>query len=157
MKRMAFWVLLAMIMGVSACNEPKETDTTQEEARVTAAFDGFIQTLEQGDQEGYYTYLTDDFVGYDPGRAPLKLDDQFRKDMASFFETTTFKLKNHQTQEVIVRDDIAVHRHTGTIVLGSRTNDSLSPLTLKVNYLDVMEKDASGDWKLKIHTVNVSQ
>lgn len=150
-------ILLLISLLTFSCNQTKEQNTTEEQERVEKTFVDFITAIEQADEEAYYSFLTDDFVGYDPGRPPLKLNDQFRSDMASFFETTTFKMTDHDTQEVIVRDDIAIHRHTGTIVLGSKKDSTLSKMTMKINYLDVMKKDENGDWKFKVHTLNMSQ
>ncbi len=151
-----YLIALFIISSFTGCNTPEKTNTEAEEAKVRETFDQFTNAIESGDMEAYLSFLTDDFVGYDPGRAPITISDSFKNDMQAFFETTSFKLTKHKTQEVIVRGDIAVHRHTGTLLLGSK-KDSVKSMAMNVNYLDVMQKNASGDWKFKIHTVNMSQ
>lgn len=156
MKRILISLSLLLVLA-TGCQQPTAIDTTAEEIKVRETFLAFIDAIERGDEEAYYSFLTEDFVGYDPGRPPLKVNDQFKKDMHSFFESTTFKLVDHDSQEVIVRDDIAIHRHTGTLVLGSKNDSTLGKMNMKINYLDVMKKQENGDWKFKMHTLNVSQ
>lgn len=156
-KAMKRYFLLILSLILFSCGQPNNSvDTSAEEAKVRETFEQFIDAIEQGDMEAYLSYFTDDFVGYDPGRPPVEMNDTFREETKAFFESTSLKLTNHETQEVIVRDDIAVHRHTGTLLLGNK-KDSSKAMSMNINYLDIMKKQPDGSWKFKMHTVNVGQ
>jgi len=144
--------LLSIIAG---CTNKQQTDTRLEQEKVRRVFTDFIAAIEAGDTDGYFSYLTDDFIGYDAGRKPIHIGNEFRDEMEAFFTANTFNLTNHESQEVIVQNDIAIHRHAGTITIKPKTDTT--SIVFDVKYLDILKKDESGNWKIYMHTVSPNQ
>lgn len=62
---------------------------------------------------------------------------------------------NHESNEIVVRCDIALQRHRGPVTISPK-NDTTRFRT-DVKYLDVMRKNDNGEWKIYIHSSSPNQ
>lgn len=145
-------MLLFLSLSLSSYKKFSDSEDIKEADKVRVAFNEFIHSIESGNVDGYFKYITSDFIGYDAGRGPITNMNELRTELEGLFLSHTFKLTNYESQEVIIRDDIAIHRHKGLIVLQSKADGNA--IELDVKYLDVMKKDNEGNWKLYIHSVS---
>ena len=155
MKHLKTTTLAFLLLLIFGCTNTEKPDTRIEQEKVQQVFNDFISSIEAGDVNGYFSYLTDDFIGYDPGREPISNNEEFRKEMEGFFTANTFKLTNHKSQEVIVRNDIAIHRHKGTITISPKSDTT--EIQMNVKYLDILRKNDKGEWQIYMHTVNPNE
>jgi ketosteroid isomerase-like protein len=152
MKTLLKTALTLTLLLIIGCGKSEKSDTASEQEKVKQVFTDFITEIEAGNVDGYFSYITDDFIGYDAGREPITNLDTFRIELEEFFAANTFRLTNHKSEEVIVRDDIAIHRHRGLITIRPKA-DTLK-IQMDAKYLDILKKNESGDWKIYIHSVS---
>jgi ketosteroid isomerase-like protein len=152
MKTLLNATLTLTLLLIIGCDKSDKSDTASEQEKVKQVFTDFINEIEEGNVDGYFSYITDDFIGYDSGREPITNLDTFRIELEEFFAANTFRLTNHKSEEVIVRDDIAIHRHRGLITIRPKA-DTLK-IQMDAKYLDILKKNESGDWKIYIHSVS---
>lgn len=152
MKTLQNLCCLAFILLISSCTITDKPTIEEEQEKVRQVFNSFVKAVEAGDVDAYVSHLTDDFIGYDAGSPPIADRDALRTMLTGFFAKNTFKVSNYKSQEVIISDGIAVHRHKGFITI-VRKKDS-TKTELEVKYLDVLEKNEKGEWKIKIHSVS---
>jgi len=154
MKRYSFWVLILLLLPVLACNKESKPNLKAEKDAVEQVFTDFMKEVEVGNTDGYFKYVTKDFLGYDAGMEPISNPDTLRAFLNDFFSHNTLNVIDRVPQEVIVRDDIAIYRHLGTMVITPK-NDSVS-VRIPVKYLDVLRKE-NGVWKMYIHSASPNQ
>ncbi len=155
MKTRLSTTLLLSILLIMGCGKSEKPDIALEQEKVKQVFNDFIKEIEAGNTDGYFTYITDDFLGYDAGAELITNLDTLRTILDNFFSANTFSLTNYKSEEVIIRDDIAIHRHRGTITITSKADTT--QLQMDVKYLDVLRKNENGDWKIYIHSVSPNQ
>jgi len=153
-KRYSYWILILLLVPVVACNENKPNPQAEKDA-VEQVFTDFMKEVEAGNTDGYFKYVTNDFLGYDAGMEPITNHDSLRAFLNDFFTYNTLNVIDRVRQEVIVRDDIAIYRHLGTMVITPK-NDSVS-IKIPVKYLDVLRKNENGVWKMYIHSASPNQ
>jgi len=152
MNKLLNFALAFTFLLIAGCAKNEKPDTLIEQEKVRQVFSDFIKTLEAGDVDGYFSYITDDFIGYDAGREPITDIAAFRSELGGFLANNTFELSNYKSQEVIVRNDIAIHRHRGTVTISPKGDTTQMQLDLK--YLDILRKNEDGDWKIYMHTAS---
>ncbi len=148
-------VLLCAFMMMSACNETTNTNSKADRDAVEKVFTDFMKEVEKSNVDGYFRYVTPDFLGYDAGMAPITNTDSLRKFLTDFFSHNTLAVTDRVPQEVIIRDDIAIYRHTGTMVITSKADSS--SIRIPVKYLDILKKTREGTWKMYIHSESPNQ
>ncbi len=155
MKRYSYWILILLFVSVLACNKKSESNSQVEKDTVEKVFTDFMKEVEAGNTDGYFKYVTKDFLGYDAGMEPISNQDSLRAFLNDFFLHNTLKVINRVPQEVIIRDDIAIYRHLGTMVISPK-NDSVS-VKIPIKYLDVLRKNENGIWKMYVHSASPNQ
>lgn len=155
MKRSSYWILILLLLPVLACHNESKPNPQSEKDDVEQVFTDFMKEVEAGNTNGYFNYVTKDFLGYDAGMEPITNQDSLRAFINDFFSNNTLHVIDRVSQEVIVRDDIAIYRHLGTMVITPK-NDSVS-VKIPVKYLDVLRKNENGIWKMYIHSASPNQ
>lgn len=144
-------ILFLFSFFLISCNCNKETDLSNEKEKVKNVFPTWIEAIsESQNAEEYFNYVTDDYISMESGSHPVSDQNVLMTSISGLIENYNFHFKNWESQEVIVRDDIAIHRHTGILVLESKADSSKIELDMK--YMDVMKKDLNGNWKIYIHS-----
>lgn len=154
MKRYSNWGLILLLLPVFACNNESKPNPQAEKDDVEQVFTDFMKEVEAGNTDGYFKYVTKDFLGYDAGMEPISNPDSLRAFLNDFFSHNILNVTDRVPQEVIIRDDIAIYRHLGTMVITPK-NDSVS-VEIPVKYLDVLRKK-NGVWKMYIHSASPNQ
>ena len=153
MNRYSYWILILLLFPFVACkNKP---NPQAEKYAVEQVFTDFMKEVEAGNTDGYFKYVTNDFLGYDAGMKPITSHDSLRAFLNDFFTHNTLDVTDRVPQEVIIRDDIAIYRHLGTMVITPK-NDSVS-VKIPVKYLDILRKNKNGVWKMYIHSASPNQ
>ncbi len=132
------------------CNS--NTDYSSNELSIKEHIQNWINTAAKGDTEGYFDFITDDFIYYGPDAKPIDNLDSLRAFLGPFFENNTFSMPEWKTSEIIIRDDIAIHIFSGIAYIESK--DGKSKYELDRKYIDIYRKEADGEWKCYIHTYN---
>lgn len=155
MKRYSNWILIFILVFVMACSSESKQNSQSEEDAVKQVFTDFMNEVEAGSTDGYFKYITKDFLGYDAGMKPITNQDSLRAFLNDFFSNNRLNVIDRISQEVIVREDIAIYRHLGTMVISPK-NDSNS-IKIPVKYLDILKKNENGVWKMYIHSASPNQ
>ncbi len=151
MKTRQTLILLSVILVLMGCKDVTKTDTKEEQEKVRTLFTNWVKDITESESaDAYFKYVTDDFILMEAGADQVSDKGKMKADINSLFASNTFHIENWQSQEVIVRDDIAIHRHSGLFVIKSKTDTTRQEINLK--YLDILKKDKNGDWKVYIHS-----
>lgn len=143
-------VLLSLVL-LFGCREVSEEDIAAEQEKVRTVFTSWVKdVVENQNADTYFNYVTDDFMIMEAGAPPLSDRDKIKAGWVDLFAASSIGLEDWQSQEVIVRDDIAIHRYTGIVVIKSKSDTSKLEISLK--YLDILKKDKNGEWKVYIHS-----
>ena len=149
------YLALSILLLLTACQKQESVDLEKEKQKVRQVFLDQIKEVEAGNTDGIFTTITDDYISYNAGEEPIKNLDTLRTILDDFFAVNTFKLTKHESQEIIIRDDIAIHRHKSTVII--RPKNDTTEILIPVKYLDVLRKNENGDWKIYIHSVSPNQ
>ncbi len=155
MKRSTYWILILLLLAVLACHKESKLNPQAEKDDVEQVFTDFMKEVEAGNTDGYFKYVTKDFLGYDAGMEPISNLDTLRAFLNDFFSHNRLNVIDRVPQEVIIRNDIAIYRHLGTMVISPK-NDSTN-IKIPVKYLDVLKKNENGVWKMYIHSASPNQ
>lgn len=151
MKTRQTLTLSSVILLLMGCNDVTKTDTKEEQEKVRTLFTNWVKEVTESESaDAYFKYVTDDFILMEAGADQDSDKEKMKADINSLFANNTFQIDNWQSQEVIVRDDIAIHRYSGLVVIKSKTDTSRQEINLK--YLDILKRNKNGDWKVYIHS-----
>jgi ketosteroid isomerase-like protein len=146
--------LLSILM--MDCKVENKTDSNEEE-RIRMFYPNWIsEFMETKDPNDYIKSITDDYVlmgcGFDPITSRDTIQSDLRKLVASDFK---IKITDCQSHEIIIRDDIAIHRYTCFEVLTSKSDTIENKVAF--NYLDILNKTSDNKWKIHLHLATVRQ
>lgn len=145
---------LILITGV-ACDRTDLIDTSLDEQQIKENFKHWVEGAERGDVEDYFNFITDDFIYLGPGARPISNRDSLRTFLTRFFNNNTFSLPTWETHEIIVGDDLAIHRYSGVAFIKAKNDSTILELDRK--YLDVLIKDTKGIWKAHLHSFSTNK
>lgn len=112
-----------------------------------------IDASEAGDANGYLAHTTNDFLWHGTGSSPVRGSENVLQFLSEFFETSEFKLPEWATDEIAVTENIAIHRWSGVAEITPKSGGDSTYRDTR--YLDVLTREAGGDWKVAIHTFEV--
>ena len=105
-----------------------------------------------GDLEGYFDFITDDFLwlGDDDGPG-INNHDALRKYLLPFYESYRFSLKDVEPVDITFSADgmIAIHQYLGTA--GIESKETGETIWYKRRYVDFWRKDDDGLWRCSRH------
>ena len=155
MKTRIIITILMTLFVITGCGEGMKADDPAEQEKVRQTFNNFIKAIEAGDVDGYFAHVTDDYIAYSAHQPAAKNGKEFRTAVEGYFKGFTMTFSDHVSEEVIVRGDIAIHRHQGILTMTPKAGGD--PVVLDSKYLDVMRKNENGEWKIYMHTVSPNQ
>ena len=151
--------LIAITLAFSPVSQA-DTDTDA----VVALFDGWRAAVERGDKEAYLAGLHEDISLRPPGVAGLDGRDNYRAFLGPVFETAEYQITVDTPPSVTLMGDSAIVEYdytiTMTVIAGSEDalpEGALTANTTTSHYIDVAQKDASGAWKVRLHSWSVTQ
>lgn len=149
MRRHHFLILL--IFFFVACDRTNQVDTQAEEEKIKSLFNVWVKEIgEQESADAFFKYATDDVTLREAGAGPISDHSEIKAAFDSLFKYNSFAVEDYKFEEVIVRDDIAIHKYMATVVLKSKADTTTTAIKLK--YLDILKKGEDGTWKVYIHS-----
>lgn len=144
-------ILLTSFLALVSCEMKTADDTEAEKEKIRNLFQTWVKdTAEKGDAATYFKYVTPDFMVSEPN-SPVKSNrDSIASEVKIFLADNSIRLENWISEEIIIRQDIAIHRHAGVLVIMPKSDTSVIKLHLK--YLDILKKDVNGEWKTYLHS-----
>ncbi|WP_298237297.1 hypothetical protein [uncultured Algibacter sp.] len=76
--------------------------------------------------------------------------DSIKSRVKNILTNYRVRLKDWKSIDIIIRNDIAIHRHSGVLVLMPKTDSTEIDISLK--YLDILKKNENGEWRVYIHS-----
>ena len=145
------------LLAVSACASDRDRvnlEAADVEA-IKAAFTGWVKVAEAGDAQGYGRFITDDAIFLGPGSAPIAGKDTLIPWLAGWFAEWQFSFPEWNTEEVIVAGDIAIHRYSGVATLTPKRGGEATVADRK--YIDILRREADGQWRVARHMFNLNR
>ena len=132
-------------------------DSDQEE--ILALYQGWIRAVEGSDIDGYVNGLHPDVSLRPPGVAGLDGRENYRVFLGPVFETARYEITVDVPHSITMMGDAAVVEYDYTIkriVDASAAADlpegALEGESTTSHYIDVVAKDDTGAWKIRLHS-----
>lgn len=151
MKTRQTFVTISFILFLLSCKSNNEANISIEKEKVKEVFPTWIEAISNSQNaETYFDYVTDDYISLESGSYPESDKQRLLASISGLIESYDFHFANWKSEELIIRDDIAIHRHSGILILKSKSDSSKIELDMK--YMDILKKDIDGNWKIHIHS-----
>ena len=139
------------VIAMTNCSVDKKSDLHEDEATIKALFPNLIkQFMETRNPDDYFERVTDDFVIMGCDFEPLTSMDSIKMEIKKLAESDVMMaIEDFQTHEIIVRDDIAIHRYSCFEIVNSKADTTKKRFGF--NYLDILKKTADNKWKIHLH------
>lgn len=150
--------ILVTLLAAHACAPRRPSvgpETTADANAIRAAFAAWVRTAEAGDAAGYGRYITDDFVFLGPGARPRVGKSTVLPWVERWFADWQFTFPQWTTEEVIVVGDLAIHRYSGVATLTPKKGGA--PITADRKYIDIVRREADGQWRVARHMFNLNR
>jgi len=132
----------------STANDQSNADYQAIQARTAAWIDGAAR----GDLEGYFDFITDDFVWLGDLDGPgFSGHDALREFLEPFFDSYRFSVKDIEPVDIAFSADgtTAIHQYVGTA--GIESKETGETTWYKRRYVDFWRKDDDGLWRCSRH------
>ena len=146
---------LVLALCCTPSNRSPESNTAADVEAIRAVLADAVRASEAGDADAYIKYITDDALILAPGQPPIEGKATIHSWITVFFADYEFSLPQWTTNEVIVRGDIAIHRFSGVATLTSKKDGNAFVADRK--YMDVLRKEADGQWRIARHMLNLNR
>jgi uncharacterized protein (TIGR02246 family) len=103
----------------------------------------------------YMAIHTPDAVLMFPGMPPVLGAKEIRSFIQGWCRGYRFEIVGFRTDDLIVREDVAIHRYSGTAVITPRAGGE--PRRDSRKYVDVLRRGADGRWRTAIHIFNKNE
>lgn len=146
-------VILLTLSGIVliSCDKKTNYDTESEKEKIKTLFQTWVKDVsEKGDSETYFKYVTSDFKVSEPS-TPVQTDrESIELEVKGMLTNNSIRLEDWTSEEIIISQDIAIHRHSGVLAIMPKNDTSTIKLHLK--YLDILKRDKNGEWKTYLHS-----
>ena len=126
---------------------------------ILALYQGWIRAVEGGDIDGYVGGLHPDVSLRPPGVLGLDGRDTYRDFLGPVFETARYEITIDTPHNITMMGDAAVVEYDYTIrrIVDASADADLPEGALQgesttAHYIDVVAKDDSGAWKIRLHS-----
>ena len=126
---------------------------------ILALYQGWIRAVESGDIDGYVGGLHPDVSLRPPGVLGLDGRDTYRDFLGPVFETARYEITIDTPHSITMMGDAAVVEYDYTIrrIVDASADADLPEGALQgesttSHYIDVVAKDDSGAWKIRLHS-----
>ena len=126
---------------------------------ILALYQGWIRAVEGGDIDGYVGGLHPDVSLRPPGVLGLDGRDNYRNFLGPVFETARYEITIDTPHNITMMGDAAVVEYDYTIrrIVDASADADLPEGALQgesttSHYIDVVAKDDSGAWKIRLHS-----
>lgn len=151
-----------MLAAIAIFTQPVgAADTDHDE--ILALYQGWIRAVESSNIDGYVNGLHPDVSLRPPGVPGLDGRANYREFLGPVFETARYEITIDTPHAVTMMGDAAVVEYDYTIlriVDASAAADlpagALDGASTTSHYIDVVAKDSSGAWKIRLHSWSVT-
>jgi uncharacterized protein (TIGR02246 family) len=140
MKNFTFTILIIFLFV--SCE--KENDTSADIDGIEAMSKARAKAFNEGDAKSIAMHFTEDAVLMAPGSEPKIRPEEVEKYYQTIFDTYDTRLKSYYN-EVKVSGNLAYGRGTAEVTLIPKSGDSITTSVSK--YLNILQKQANGEWK----------
>jgi len=135
-------IALTMLSFVISC---QKQDTDADIAAIEEIWDNYALGMITGDLDLWMSLYTDDIVKMLPDEPAVFGKEDLRTSMKPLFDNFTIEMAINN-KEVQVAGDWAFSRGTFTATLTPKAGGE--PLYMDGKYLDILERQAGGSWKI---------
>ena len=151
-----------MLAAIAIFTQPVgAADTDHDE--ILALYQGWIRAVESSNIDGYVNGLHPDVSLRPPGVPGLDGRANYREFLGPVFETARYEITIDTPHAITMMGDAAVVEYDYTIlriVDASAAADlpagALDGASTTSHYIDVVAKDSSGAWKIRLHSWSVT-
>ena len=150
--------LMAAIFAMTSLRSPVG-HTGSDHQEILALYQGWIRAVEGSDIDGYVGGLHPDVSLRPPGVPGLDGRDNYREFLGPVFETARYEITIDIPHSITMMGDAAVVEYDYTIrriVDASAEADlpdgALEGESTTSHYIDVVAKDDSGAWRIRLHS-----
>ena len=151
-----------VLAAIAIFTQPvRAADTDLDE--ILALYQGWIRAVESSNIDGYVNGLHPDISLRPPGVPGLDGRANYREFLGPVFETARYEITIDTPHAITMMGDAAVVEYDYTIlriVDASAAADlpagALDGASTTSHYIDVVAKDSSGTWKIRLHSWSVT-
>ena len=151
-----------MLAAIAAFTQPVRAAETDHD-EILALYQGWIRAVESSNIDGYVNGLHPDVSLRPPGVPGLDGRANYREFLGPVFETARYEITIDTPHAITMMGDAAVVEYDYTIlriVDASAAADlpagALDGASTTSHYIDVVAKDSSGAWKIRLHSWSVT-
>jgi len=152
-KSLAIGLALSILIWTQAVNADAD------ETEILALYQGWIQAVESSDIDAYVGGLHPDISLRPPGVAGLDGRENYRAFLGPVFETARYEITVDVPHSITMMGDAAVVEYDYTIrrIVDQDADAALPEGALEgesttSHYIDVVAKDDTGAWKIRLHS-----
>ncbi len=152
-KSLAIGLALSILIWTQAVNADAD------ETEILALYQGWIQAVEGSDIDAYVGGLHPDISLRPPGVAGLVGRENYRALLGPVFETARYEITVDVPHSITMMGDAAVVEYDYTIrrIVDQDADAALPEGALEgesttSHYIDVVAKDDTGAWKIRLHS-----
>jgi uncharacterized protein (TIGR02246 family) len=134
-------------------NKVVKAESATSDAEVTAInvmYDAWMKDFVTHGSEGYVAHFTDDGVLWPPKSPAIVGKEAVRSWIEAFIHHLTIQVAGQAIERVKVDGDVAYCQSCATGTYAYQSNGKL--LEFDQKYLDILQRQADGTWKIAYHT-----
>ena len=150
---------LAIGLALSILTWTQAVNADADETEILALYQGWIQAVEGSDIDAYVGGLHPDISLRPPGVAGLDGRENYRAFLGPVFETARYEITVDVPHSITMMGDAAVVEYDYTIrrIVDQDADAALPEGALEgesttSHYIDVVAKDDTGTWKIRLHS-----
>jgi ketosteroid isomerase-like protein len=150
---------LAIGLALSILAWTQAVNADADETEILALYQGWIQAVEGSDIDAYVGGLHPDISLRPPGVAGLDGRENYRAFLGPVFETACYEITVDVPHSITMMGDAAVVEYDYTIrrIVDQDADAALPEGALEgesttSHYIDVVAKDDTGAWKIRLHS-----
>ena len=150
---------LAIGLALSILTWTQAVNADADEIEILALYQGWIQAVEGSDIDAYVGGLHPDISLRPPGVAGLDGRENYRAFLGPVFETARYEITVDVPHSITMMGDAAVVEYDYTIrrIVDQDADAALPEGALEgesttSHYIDVVAKDDTGAWKIRLHS-----
>ncbi|MBM4383810.1 MAG: nuclear transport factor 2 family protein [Deltaproteobacteria bacterium] len=135
------------------------TDAASERRKIESLYAEYRRAVEGSSIPGYLRVLHPDVRLMPPGAPAIDTAKRYGEFLEGVFGPATYRIEIHSAPEVTVLGDVAVAEYDYTIHLtqknpgvGVTEPGALTEAATRSRYLDVLRRDAAGEWRIWRHS-----
>lgn len=148
--------LLLSVVTLLACQNGRSSDTEADYAAISSQLNDMEAVLSSGlpmstINENYLEFFVDDLVLLPPGRRALHGREAALEYYNNTFGALTDLSIVYQEPDIIVDGNLATRRYVSRVIF--QVDPDSEPGTASGRYIDILQKQADGTWRIVWHAM----